>query len=103
MKNSAVNTTILIYFWKLWLQKEYSVQDKAFQELEDIFQGEDRPATMKDLGEMKYLERCIKESLRLYPSVPFISRVLNGDLELGKFHTSPTAIIRERHATILIN
>jgi cytochrome P450 len=38
---------------------------------------------MKDLTEMKYLERVIRESLRVYPSVPFFSRLLKEDIEIG--------------------
>jgi len=39
---------------------------------------------MSALNDMPYLERCLKESLRLYPSVPFISRVLSKDVKLRK-------------------
>jgi cytochrome P450 len=58
------------------------LQDKAYEELQQIFEGSDRPPTMKDLTEMKYLERVIKESLRLYPSVPQFSRLLKEDIEI---------------------
>jgi len=59
-------------------------QNKACEEMEHIFQGSDRSVTMNDLNEMKYLERVIKESLRLYPSVPFIGREITEDVQLGK-------------------
>jgi cytochrome P450 len=59
-------------------------QNKVYEELDQIFQGSDRSATMKDASEMKYLEMVIKESLRLYPSVPFIGRKLTQDIQIGK-------------------
>jgi len=59
-------------------------QDKAYEELEEIFDGSDRSPTFKDLNEMKYLERVIREVLRLYPSVPVVSRLLQEDLDLGR-------------------
>ena len=59
------------------------VQERAYEELKAIFQDSDRNPTLSDLHEMKYLERIIKETLRLYPSVPFISRRLNEDVQLS--------------------
>jgi hypothetical protein len=38
---------------------------------------------MQDLNEMKYLDRVVKEALRLYPSVPFIGRILKEDTKIG--------------------
>ncbi|KDR12227.1 cytochrome P450 4C1-like isoform X2 [Zootermopsis nevadensis] len=80
------DTTSAGMCWALYMLGLHpDVQEKAYQEQKSIFQGSDRSPTMKDLNEMKYLERVIKETLRLYPSVPGIGRVLNEDVKMGEF------------------
>lgn len=45
----------------------------------------ERPVTFNDTLQMKYLERVILESLRMYPPVPIIARKVNEDVKLGEF------------------
>jgi cytochrome P450 len=67
------------------LKLEIFIQVKVHEELDAIFgDDKDRPITSQDLTRMKYLECVIKESLRIYPSVPFIQRKLDNDIVLGK-------------------
>lgn len=42
---------------------------------------------------MKYLERVIKESLRLRTPVPAIGRVLNEDIEIGEYKIPKGTIV----------
>ena len=42
--------------------------------------------TSDDLAKMKYLECCVKEALRLYPSVPIIGRHLEQDAVIDGQH-----------------
>jgi cytochrome P450 family 4 len=73
------------------------IQDKVVQEINEIFGDSDRPATFADTLEMKYLERCLMETLRLYPPVPIIARQLRQDVKLvSGDYTLPTG------ATIII-
>lgn len=58
------------------------IQEKVIQELDEIFGDSDRPATFQDTLEMKYLERCLMETLRLYPPVPIIARQIQTDLKM---------------------
>lgn len=60
-----------------------NIQDRVYKEIYSIFGDSDREATFADTMEMKYLERVIMESLRLYPPVPIIARKLNQDVQLA--------------------
>ena len=44
----------------------------------------DRPVTSDDLSKLSYLNRVVKEALRMVPSVPLIVRTLDDDIVLGK-------------------
>ncbi|XP_067928892.1 cytochrome P450 4V2-like isoform X2 [Watersipora subatra] len=57
-------------------------QEKCYQQLLDIV-GTPRTLTMNDLSQMTYLEWCIKESMRIYPPVPFVARDTAADIEIA--------------------
>ena len=57
------------------LGKNPEVMEKVIKEQKEIFQDNyQATVTQNDLAKMKYLECCVKEALRLYPSVPMIGR-----------------------------
>ncbi|XP_073957075.1 uncharacterized protein [Choristoneura fumiferana] len=73
-------------FCMLLMANNKHIQDKAAKEINDYFGDTDRPIEMEDLANLRYLECCIKESLRIYPPVHFISRRLSEDVTLSNYH-----------------
>ena len=80
-------TSMAICFALMLLANHRDVQNEIYNEIEEVL-GEDAPS-YSNLHELKYLERCLKESLRLYPSVPFISRVSGSEVKTKTGYTIP--------------
>ncbi|ODN00188.1 Cytochrome P450 4c3 [Orchesella cincta] len=65
-------------------------QKLAYEEIQNVFGNDtERDITTADLKELKYLECCIKETLRIYPSVPFFMRRMDQDCVLDEHRTIP--------------
>ncbi|XP_045447728.1 cytochrome P450 4V2-like [Melitaea cinxia] len=79
----TISTTLTFFIMRI--ANEPAIQEKIHEEIEYIFGGSDRPPSLEDLNKMKYTECCIKESLRIYPSVPFISRYIKKEIVLGGY------------------
>ncbi|XP_063229996.1 cytochrome P450 4C1-like isoform X3 [Bacillus rossius redtenbacheri] len=77
------DTTSAAISWALFLLGSHQdVQDKVVEELRGIFGNSSRSPDFQDLQGMHYLEQVIKESLRLYPSVPGFSRTIESDFSV---------------------
>lgn len=59
------------------------IQNKVIEELNSIFGDSDRDVTFEDTLKMKYMERCIMETLRIYPPVPMIARQTKEEVTLS--------------------
>ena len=78
-------TTSAIAFSLYCLAKHSEVQRNAFTEIRNVI-GDDTESqvTLSELSGLNYLELVIKETLRLFPSVPFYGRKVRKDFLLSK-------------------
>ncbi|XP_023224047.1 cytochrome P450 4V2-like [Centruroides sculpturatus] len=79
------DTTSVGISWTLYNLGLYpDIQQKVYDEVVSVCGNDKRtPITSEDIKEMKYLECVIKESLRLYPPVPFIARSHPEEFKIG--------------------
>lgn len=80
------DTTAVGMSWALYLIGRHpATQAKLQEEIDEIFGDEDRPFTLEDLKNLKYLECVLKESQRLYPSLPYIGRECSSDFVVNGY------------------
>ncbi|XP_004926535.1 cytochrome P450 4V2 [Bombyx mori] len=82
-------SAVTIGFTLELLSKYPEIQEKVYKELCAVFGDSERPLVKEDLEKMKYLERVVKESLRLFPPVPFIIRKVLEDITLPSGNILP--------------
>nr|KAF7416646.1 hypothetical protein H0235_011177 [Vespula pensylvanica] len=78
-------TAMALCFSLLLFAKHKDVQERIRNEVKTIIEKRDLKLTLSDIREFSYLERCLKESLRLYPSVNSITRYITQDLQLKNY------------------
>ncbi|XP_032523532.2 cytochrome P450 4V2-like [Danaus plexippus] len=77
------DTTAGVSMYCMLLVGSYSqVQDKIYEEINEIFGDDERDVTKEDLSRLVYLEAVLKETMRFYPIVPIIGRHLDKDVKL---------------------
>ncbi|XP_055963432.1 1,25-dihydroxyvitamin D(3) 24-hydroxylase, mitochondrial [Sorex fumeus] len=90
----AVETTANSLMWILYnLSRNRHAQQKLLMEIQSVVPANGEPRA-EDLKNMPYLKACLKESMRLNPSVPFTTRTLDKTTVLGEY-TLPKGIIRK--------
>ncbi|XP_045493340.1 cytochrome P450 4C1-like [Colias croceus] len=78
------------------LAKYPKIQEKVYAELEEVFGDSDRLLVKDDLKNIKYLDRVLKESLRLFPPVPVIVRSVTQETTL------PSGVILPENAGVIV-
>ncbi|KAF2885100.1 hypothetical protein ILUMI_21103 [Ignelater luminosus] len=76
------------------------IQEKVYEEVICVL-GPDRPVQCTDLGKFEYLERVIKETMRLFPVGPIVARAITEDIQLDNSRipagSSVALIIKKLH------
>ncbi|XP_050453532.1 cytochrome P450 4C1-like [Cataglyphis hispanica] len=78
-------TAMGITFALLLLAEHKDIQERVRVEIDHVMQESGGKLTMTALQNLTYLERCLKETLRLYPSVFLILRNVGEDVKLNSY------------------
>jgi cytochrome P450 len=86
------DTTALLLAW-MWhlLATNPQAEARLHEELDRVLGG--RPPTLADLPNLPYLEMCVKETLRLYPSAWAFTRESIRDTQIGGYPVKKGSVI----------
>ncbi|RLU22345.1 hypothetical protein DMN91_004623 [Ooceraea biroi] len=86
-------TAVGICYLLLLLAEHKDIQDRIRAEVDSVMQEDGERFTLAMLQKLPYLDRCLKESMRLYPSVHFISRLISEDVTFQKKYVVPAGTV----------
>ncbi|XP_074030298.1 cytochrome P450 4C1 [Leptinotarsa decemlineata] len=78
-------TSSALSFILMMLAVHKKWQDLIYEEIMQTSGESTEYPSLKDLNDLKLMERVIKESLRVFPAVPFIGRILEDDIHVNGY------------------
>ncbi|XP_055626835.1 probable cytochrome P450 4ac1 [Toxorhynchites rutilus septentrionalis] len=99
--DTTASALVFIFFT---LAREQSVQERIHREIDEVYNRKpptDKSFKPQDFAEMKFLDRALKECLRLWPPVTFISREVTETMILSDGNVIPAGTIANIHITDL--
>ncbi|KAH0534605.1 hypothetical protein KQX54_005808 [Cotesia glomerata] len=89
-------TGIALLYIILLLAEHRDIQNRVRAEIEKVLADDNGEVNFNNIKHLTYLECCIKEALRLYPSVVIISRKIKQDLVLKHCYVPRGTILNLR-------
>lgn len=70
----------------LAMHPEY--QEKVYEEIKSVLPPGQTIVTANYINQLHYTDRLVKETLRLFPTIPMITRITRSDMKIGSFPIS---------------
>lgn len=67
----------------LAMHPEY--QEKVYDEIENILPNGQTTVTADVINQLIHTDRLVKETLRLFPIIPLITRITRNDMKMGRY------------------
>lgn len=90
---SVDTSTHLIIFTLLMIAMNPDIQDDLVAELQSVFYSPEIPFDYDQLKKLDLMDRVIKETVRIYPIVPFAVKVAKEPIQLSELDFLTTTII----------
>lgn len=86
-------TTANTLMWTFYLLSQHpDIKQRLYTEIDSVLG--DRTVTLSDLSNLPYLEMVLKESMRLFPPAPAVSRSPYTNIQLGGYTVTKDAIMQ---------
>ncbi|XP_055299855.1 cytochrome P450 4g1-like [Sitodiplosis mosellana] len=76
-------TALSLSYITLLLAMYPNIQEKVFEELRSVFDSQEEEMTYEHIQRLPYLDRVIKEGMRVLPVVPFMMRTATADTQIS--------------------
>ncbi|XP_074592911.1 cytochrome P450 4C1-like [Brevipalpus obovatus] len=82
---ASYETIIISTLWFLYnMSNNPDIQEKLFEELFD-FDESNESMTASQINELKFLDQCVRENLRIHPPVACLSRRISEEIEINGY------------------